>query len=432
MSDMKLIFWILIFILAHSTFALAQFKNSGSLGLHAQKYEYDLGNDFKSDFLNWTLSSRIDYKSFHFKLKSDLNIQDEFSQNSAESETLIQIKNLYFELPLNKIKTRWGYQTLQVDGPDFANPANMMHAENWTDPTNPLTLASLGLSASYEFEQWQVELLFVPKQTLARLPHEKSAWWPRQKRLMVETEDTELRIPDDIKYNIQEMELIDDADLNNVALLIKQKGESLETQIAVYDGLSMNPFILTELTAQVISLNPTQILLLESPIILKPIGYRHSVTAATFLIPFETWSIKGGTQFSKPKKSDDRIPDSSQSSTLGFEKNWETSLGMTTHILQLTHEPTAEKNQLSFLRSIFAKAVCYGVRVPLSDESDVLAAHIYDTIGQSTVTRTQFNYRLNDATSFLLSAQWLSGPKDTLLNLYEEYDSYAAQINYHW
>ena len=417
---------VFLFITVFFANALAQFKQSGSIGIQVQSYQYDLGNQFENEFYQFQISSRADYKSRAFKLKSDFTFQNQ------TPDTILQIKNLYFEVPQGGFKTRWGYQTLQIDGPDFANPAKVMNAENWTDPTNPLTLASLGVSVSLEYVQWQFDFLYIPQQTSTVLPHQKSPWWPRQKRLLIESEDTELKIPDDIQYEIRKNEMIDDADLNNFVFVMKQKSESIETQLVLYDGLSTNPFILTELTASVISLNPTQILLLESPVILKPIGYRHFVTAGTFLIPFDTWSLKGGLQFSKPKNSDERIPDSTQSATLGIEKNWDTSLGVTTHIFQLTHEPTAEKSQLSFLRSIFAKAVCYGVRIPLNDESDVLAAIIYDTIGKSSVHRSQFNFRMSESTSFSLAGQWLSGPKETLLNIYEDYDSYSAQITYHW
>ena len=172
-----------------------------------------------------------------------------------------------------------------------------MHAQNWSQPTDPLTQGSLGVSFSLEQDIWQVEFLYVPLQTHPQLPSKKSPWWPRQKRFMIESEDTELLLGEDIEYQIADIEIIEDADRNNSTLLLKQKSESFESQFVFYNGLAMNPFLLTELNAQVISIDPKQILLLESPILLKPLGYRHTVLAATFLIPFETWSIKGGAQW---------------------------------------------------------------------------------------------------------------------------------------
>ncbi len=374
---------------------------------------------------------RLENKWEETKFKANLALRtDAFAHDAVETFQFIP-KNFYLQQKAKSVIFKLGVQTLINDGPDVINPADVVHSKNWVDPTTPITMGSAGLSISQEIEKWSWEVFYIPYQTKPVLPGAHSPWLPRSKRLPVESENIEFRIPDKTEYQYIASEELDRALKNNFSAKLQRKSERFEIQAVYYQGLSQTPFLLTKLKADLIQSEPIQIYQIKDTVKLVPLYYRQQVYASTFVIPFTTWSIKGGWSVQKPY-ADYRVPSQTTTTVIGVEKNYETSRGMITGIFQYIEQQRLQAVQISFLRSLFQKAWSAGLRIPWNEELNFLVGGLYDQQGKSSLYRASAQYRLSNSWSLEAGAQYLEGPKNTLIGLYSRYDSYQGKLLYSW
>jgi hypothetical protein len=406
--------------------ALAEWMSSGSAQLFYQKYGVTEAKNFSNQTGGLDLNLKNDWKSKKlWRFRSDLElVTDQFSKDSEEGARF-NPKNFLLENRSTPVTVKLGFQTLIPEGPDILNPADVIQSKDWKDPTSPRPLGSAGLSLSQEWNEWQWEALYIPRQTEPRLPGEQSLWWPREKRLPIESEFiNEARIPADLDYKITDPVEINQALQNNIALRLQRKSEAFEAQLVYYQGLSQDPHLFFNAS----STN----FVLESPVTLIPFYYRHQVVAGTFVLPINTWSLKGGANWIKPIGSDERLPGEESTSVLGVEKNIETRKGIVTILLQHEEQKRQAQDQISFLRSLFENAWSLGLRIPWGEDTQFLGGVIYDTVGKSSVCKLSITRRFTDAFSVNLDGQWLEGPDETLVGLYTKYDRYGLGFTYYW
>lgn len=426
---MKYSFFVFFFISLHAS---ADWKFSGSSGPYATALNAPDSEVAATTRSGIEADFRLDNKfSSIWSFKSDLYLRTDFVSKDSQEFFQFIPKSFYFQRKSSSWNMKFGFQTVAVDGPDIVNPADILQAKNWVDPTAPLTMSSAGVSLEKEWDEWNFHFFYVPRQTTHILPGERSAWLPREHRLPIESENTELRIPDDASYQYVGAKELNDALSNNFSMKIQNKIDWLETQILYYNGLSHSPYVTTQITGTLISLNP-QVIQVNSAVKLRPIYYRHEALVGTFLLPFETWAMRGGINWLKPLGSDERIPGETKLMTLGIEKSFESSLGTITTLFDYVRQERQDENQISFLRSIMEKAITFGARVPLSEETTFYAGGLYDLVGSSTLLKASASHRLSNSWSMEGQVQFLEGPKDTLLGLYERHDSVQLRFQYSW
>ncbi len=422
--------FILAFLLTAAVFqptAFADWKAGGSIGAYYQQYSFQSTSQYANQAAGADLELMTDWKSRKgtWKWKSQLELKSDQLSKDSEEMTWFNPKQFYIENKSSPVVIRGGYQTIIPDGPDILNPADVIHSKNWKDPSNPAHMSSAGLSLSQEIEEWQWEIFYIPRQTTPKLPGEQSAWWPREKRLPLESEFiTEARIPADIEYKVDDAVEINKALNNNVAARVQRKSEAFEGQLVFYDGLSQDPHLFFNAS----STN----FVLDSPVILIPFYYRHQVIAATFVLPFSSFSFKGGANWIKPTGTDARLPGEESTNVIGIEKNFETRKGIVTVLVQHEGQKRQAKDQISFLRSIYENAWSLGLRIPWGENFDLLAGGVYDTVGKSSVAKLAMTRRLSESLSVTVDAQWLQGPEETLLGLYDKYDRWGLSLVYHF
>lgn len=404
----------------------ADWSSSGSAQPYYQKYGISASHLFSNQAGGLDLNLKTDWKSKKdWRFRSDLQLITDQASLDAEEGARFNPKSFLIENKSTPVIAKLGFQTLVPDGPDILNPADVIHSKDWKDPTNAQNLGSAGLSLSQEWDEWQWEAFYIPKQTEPRLPGENSPWWPREKRLPIESEFiSEARIPADIEYKIADPIEVDQALKNNFAFRLQRKSEAFEAQILYFQGLSQDPHLFFNAS----STN----FVLESPVTLIPFYYRHQVVAGTFVLPVGTWSFKGGANWRKPMGADLRLPGEESTQVLGVEKNIETRKGMLTILIQHEEQKRQAQDQISFLRSLFENAWSLGLRLPWGENTQLLGGLIYDTVGKSSVSKLTLTRRLTDSLSIDLNGQWLEGPEETLVGLYTKYDRYGAGLTYYW
>lgn len=417
---------VMLLIAGLTSFARAEIKHSGSAQIYYQKYAFAPSTKFSNQAAGLELNLKTDWKANRqWRLRSDLELQTDQLSKDPEEMTQFNPKSFFIENKSTPVVMKLGYQTLIPDGPDILNPADVIHSKNMKDPTSPQALASAGLSLSQEWDLWQWEIFYIPQQTKPRLPGEQSAWWPREKRLPLESEFvTEAQIPSDIDYKITDEIEINQALKNNYAFRLQRKSESFEALLLYYEGLSQDPHLF-------FSASSTNFVL-DSPVLLIPFYYRHQVVAGTFVLPIGSFSLKGGANWIKPVGDDTRLPGEESTNVIGIEKNIETRKGIVTVLVQHEGQKRQAKDQISFLRSVFENAWSLGLRIPWGEDTQLIGGYIYDTVGKSSVSKASLTRRLTDSLSVNLDGQWLDGPENTLVGLYTKYDRYSVGLSYFW
>lgn len=427
---MKKIFTCLLLFGAGS--ASAQWKFSGQAGSYVNQLGIPSSTVTQSQKAGLTADFKLDYKfESPWKFKFDTGMRTDFVARDAVEFFQLIPRNIYFQRKYGSLQFKFGMQTLAVDGPDIINPADLVNPKNWIDPTSPVTMGSPGISMSQEIDEWNWELFYIPRQTTAVLPGEHSPWLPRENRLPIESENVTVQIPDNVRYQYLSPDEINNARDNNVSFKVQRKSENLEAQLLYYNGLSQTPFVTTQIQGTLLSVNP-DVILVDSPVKLKPLYYRQQALAGTFMIPFDSWAIRGGFNWLKPQGKDTRLPKETNMMVLGFEKSFETSMGLVTGIFDYIKQERLDANQISFLRSIFEEAVAGGVRIPFGEETTLFAGGIYDLIGHSSLLKFSVNHRLSNSWSMEGGGQFLQGPDDTLIGIYQQHDSFQFKLMYSW
>lgn len=427
---MKKTVWVFAALLSVS--ARGEWKYSGNVAPYFQKIMVDTTTVSPSEKGGVSGSINLENKlNSQWKFRSDIWMRSDFFARDAVETFQYVPKSFYLQHKSKVVTMRFGYQTMELLGPDLVNPADVVHSKNWVDPTNPVSQSSAGISLSKESGDWNWEVMYVPRQTAPTLPGAHSIWLPRKNRLPIESQDTEIRIPDNVEYQYLGAKTVNNALNNNVAVKLQRKTDALETQLVYFNGLAHSPYVNTRVTGTLVSVSP-DIIAVTSPVKLIPLYYRHQVAAGTFNMPFGSWAIHGGINWMKPQGSDDRIPKETTLMVAGFEKSFETSLGMVTGILDYVKQKRLDKDQISFLRSIMEEAVTGGVRIPLGEETQIFAGGLYDLAGSSSVYKASVAHRLSSSLSVEGQGQMIQGPPKTLLGLYERYDSYQVKLIWSW
>ncbi len=212
-----------------TTPALAEWKFSGNVALYFQKIGIETTTVSPSERgglnTNLNLENKINSR---LRFRSDTWMRADFFARDAGENIQFIPKSLYLQYKTKSLTIKVGYQTLQIDGPDLLNPADVIHAKNGIDPIAPETMSSAGLSFSHEKSDVSWEVLYVPRQTPAALPGAHSPWLPRKNRLPIESEDTEITIPDNVEYQYLGAQTVNNALNHNVTMKL-QIGE--ETQL---------------------------------------------------------------------------------------------------------------------------------------------------------------------------------------------------------
>ncbi|MBY0517328.1 MAG: hypothetical protein K2P81_10490 [Bacteriovoracaceae bacterium] len=416
-----------------TTDAVADWKYSGNVAPYFNGLNFGTSHNVPTQKAGLQTEHRLEKKiNSQLKFKSDIWIRTDYNARDEVERFQWNIKNLYLQSKYKTMALKLGYQTMQTDGPDIINPADIVHSKNWVDPTNPVSLGSAGLSLAQEKNAWSWEILYIPSQTKPVLPGAHSPWLPRENRLPIESQNLELRIPNDVTYRYLSAEEINHATRNNVAAKIARKTENLEMQLVYYNGLAQSPFLLTEVNASLISLSPKQVLMVDGPVKLKPLYYRQQAMAATFLIPFESWAIKGGANIQKPETNDSRVPKETYTGVIGLEKSVETPIGLITGVIEHVRQKKLNENQISFLRSLFEEAWTAGVRIPWGEETTFMLGGVYDQVGGSSIYKFNVNRRLSTSLTMDFGTQHIQGPQKTLLGIYQKYDSAQFKLVYSW
>lgn len=365
-----------------------------------------------------------DGSSSQWSLRTNLFFQASSLEEANEEQFFFDPTNIYLEYSKKNYYVQAGYFTLKWEGTDGMNPMDIASMKNWSDPLDSKTRASAGIHVGDSSKIIDWELVYIPKQTSSQLPGNTSAWWPRSSNLPLRTDNIELRLPDEVTYNVTPADELNKARAHNVALRIQKHADIADVAIAHYEGAAQTPLVTPTLNVTPIQVSPKEIYLLQSPIQLVPTDYRVRSTAGFISKAWDAWIFRASSRYDQPLGKAKSLTTWSQQTVAGFERSFDTIILVVQGLW--FHSPTG--GSLVSVQDVFDQSVLLGVRWQLSDTWTLLASGIQATQDSSSFYSLDISKSFESGWGLKASYQTLYGPKNSLLGVLDKNDRASFEL----
>jgi hypothetical protein len=344
-------------------------------------------------------------------------------------ESYGELSNAFLEWRSEFFQLRVGWQTVQWEGTDILNLADVVNSKNYMRPLNPIPRSSLTVRLTHEIEEWELDFIYIPKKVNHRYPGNKSYWLPRNKRIVLENENTEVIVPQEIEYELNPSDVLNSADKNNIGTRINYRGSFADLSLFFFEGGNVSGTMMLE--GVPLEVSPATVIQLTSPVKITPVEYRQRVAGGMITKPFlESWLFRISASNTKPIGLDERIPSPQDSFVTSLELSTEILRKPAVFSVGAYEVRKGDSNQVALLRSIFAKAYSLAGRLELTEESSGLWGLVYDSIGKSSLFHLEWDQRFSGHLSFGVSLDVFSGANETLLGSYNDFDFYRTSLKY--
>ncbi len=362
------------------------------------------------------------------KLGEQWQTQIEFigEKDFADTNASIgEIRNLYGEWKNQYVTARLGWQTIDWEGTDIFNPADVINSKNYTRPMTPISRASPTLRVSAELNSFEWDMILIPRKSGNAYPNNKNYWLPRNKRILVDSGNTEIIIPDSIDYELRPPIILSEANKDNFGTRLNYRGLSLDIGLFYFEGANTSGTLILEGVPQEVF--PKSSILLTSPIAVTPIEYKQKTYGLTVTKPFlDSWILRLSGAYTQPLAVDERVPKPQDTAVVAFEKSSTIFKKSVITSLAVYRIRKSDINQVTLLRSVFANALSFSGRLEVSEESSWLWAFVFDLLGKSNLSHLEWSYRINNLISIGASTDQFEGPPETLIGSYSNFDIYRA------
>ncbi len=426
-------FFILLLALGSRSLSLASgFEAQGQVSL----FGWEMPAEDLPDVSKEAAGTELKLQSRYLFSKSlSLRFQPWFQNNNLSRDPAernqFELPDFSLEWKKSSRKIRVGLSTLNWEGTDFLNPMDVLSVKNWRDPFNAQPRGMAGLFYSDQVGSFSWDLAFIPQQTEALVPGNKSPWWPRRVQLPTESTDSEsLLLPtDQVNYDILPNQILNQADKNNAALRLQYHGDSWDFSVAGAEGVAA-PLLSPILAGTVIEVSPKFILRLTSPIAIQPLLYRQRIGATALTKTWGSWIFRLAFQHAQPLGDDFRLPGWSEYGVLGIEKNVEWGSQNLTLLFQYTASHLPHTDSVSVASSLLERAIMVGWRWPLTEKLSWTSGFFQEQKYSSFFAHSEVAWSFSDHWSSQVAAEIFSGNEDSAIGLYKHDNRYTIRVIY--
>jgi hypothetical protein len=339
-------------------------------------------------------------------------------QDRRQQSVVLDPRAFYVEFDPKFAWLRMGYMTMKWEGTDGLNPMDVASMKDWSDPLLTETRASGAVAIGRSGDKYDLELAYIPYQTLWLLPGTKSPWLPRRLLFPIRTDEFELRLPDRVEYVFENPVELNDARLNNVASRVQLRSSIADVSVGYYEGLADSPALEPVLDVTQLKAPPHAVYQLLSPVHITPVAYKVRTVSGLLSRPFGQWIFRASSRYDQPLGSDKRLPDWSQESVIGFERSFDIGTNTWTAVLQGAWTRAPESASLISVRDIFNQTVLFGLRAPIGEKWTTMLSGFKTTRDSSYYAKAEAGYRFSDHWRVDGSLELLDGPAETLLGVF--------------
>ncbi len=405
---------------------------------------YGFENSFSAEITNTYQKYLNDFKNLEneqnylqIKLKNSTEFNNHISTNlNPEFKNLtsfnIQSKNSFLEWHDTNIEFHYSKSTIKAgsfhlkkEGADIFDPLDYFEPKNYMNPLKIDKQALLGFKLEQEVNsKILLEGVYVPLQSITKLPNEKSPWFPRENSIPTANDKYLVHLPDSVEYQIQSNDAKNKNDLKNAWMLkLKLFFSSVDWVFQVAESTSSQPIITPTLNGTLISSTPVFEMNLDNPVLLD-FNWIKSHYYGTGIV--KTFSDVGAI-FKLFYNLESNIKNK-DSVAIGIEKQ------ISEHTIILEHSRQFEKKEegssLSTTSSLFANTWGLGLRYVVNDQFNFLLGGVYEIDAGSYLITLQNKFKFNDFWYSELSFINLGGTKNSLLNHFDKNDNLSFTIGY--
>lgn len=364
----------------------------------------------------WTFNSQLDFRS------------DQLAKDSQERFWL-EPEEFYFQFRLGSWRTRLGFHREVWEGTDLLNPMDIVMTRNFSDPLDPRARAALGVYVTYD-RVGNLDLVYIPYQTLPVLPAAQSYWWPRQYSLPLNTDQTTLLLPNQFSYDLKPMRVHNQALNNNFAVHYSITAGPVDLGFAFFEGANSSPALSPTLNATLISIDP-QILQLRSPVEIQPEIYRVRRLATTISWSNSWFITKLASQWNQPQGELTQQVGSSRLSVLEIEKALSFYGQELNLFIEGVESQEGDDTDLALLSTLLKRGYSVGWRWGFNEHLTWLAAWYQELTQNSYISSNRLEWKLNDQWTTSSSLTLLGGKTSSPLGVYRDNSQASLVLKYY-
>lgn len=401
--------------------------------LEATYFPEVYGEETNQEFYKLELNPNYLWKykdSFRFYIRPTF-VADP-GNKSDEEKYFFDLSEAYIRYQTETASIKAGNNIFSWGVTDGYNPLDIINSKQYFDPLHSRKLGALSLVYSQTLDNWDLELIYIPKNRGATMPGPHSRWLPREV-YVPETPDNDivLLLPQTLRYSYSSREDLDSALDNNAAFRIQRRGTTLDLGLSYYEGVSSFPLVQPVVTGTIVQVSPKTVVQVDPDVLLNTKNYR--IRQGGFTLVSNQWNFlfKYATGYTQSLGDDKNLPGWTHENVAGLEKTFNIGQdAILIAILQHSFIFSERENDSNLsVTEIFRRAWMLGGRMTWKEVWTFSLLGLYDQTHGSNFEEVSLGRRFSDAWQVSLSASLIQGPNDTPLGVYEKNDSYTLSIS---
>lgn len=354
------------------------------------------------------------------------------NNNSDEEKYFFDLSEAYLRYKGETFSLQAGNNIFSWGVTDGYNPLDVINSKQYFDPLHSKKLGALSVAFTQTLDNWDYELIYIPKNREATLPGTESRWLPREV-FVPQTPDNDivLLLPQTLRYKYSSRESLNSALDNNAAFRIQRRGSFIDIGLSYYDGVASFPLVQPMVTGTIVQVSPKTVVQVDPDVLLNTKNYRIRQGGFTFVSNQWDFLFKYATGYTQSIGDDKNLPGWTHENVLGLEKTFNLGdSGILIAILQHSFISSERANDSNFsYTEIFRRAWMLGGKLTWKEVWNFSLLGLYDQTHGSNFEEITLGRRFFDAWVVSVTASFIQGPNDTPLGVYDKNDSYSLAVS---
>lgn len=412
----------------------AEFDWSGEFRSEGHFYGEELPSPTRT--MEAILQSHLDL-DLKFNSKSRMHLKPLLRSNLSSKEKpenlFLNLQEAFWEIKAEPLKMKLGSNTYHWGILDGYSPMDITNGRVLFNPLSSEKRGAPSLQLSSEFDFFQIQALYIPKQARTLFPSTDSRWLPREVLINTTNADQTVLLPSSFRYYYPGYQDLENALENNFGFKLDSRLGDFDLSFIYFEGTSITPQTRVLATFDVVSISP-DILQARTDIGLIPVYFKQRMSGLSSTWTHDDFLLKIESIYSESMSDDPIIPPWSWQNGLAIEIPANFGETSATFLLQTYYgeNKDAIDNMISSSSRLFDRSLLFGVRIAFSTETSLTSSILYDYRGQSVYGRIQGDHKWSQNWKSSLTVDILEGDRDTLLGTYDRNDRAVLVLSYLW
>lgn len=417
----------------------AQARRSSEWELHLEhslsaiSYLEEYGEHTNKDLYKINLNPHFRWKyldTWRVIIKPSLVLNP--NNNSNEEQTFFDINEAFLRFQKETWSLQLGNTIYSWGVTDGYNPLDVVNQKQYFDPLHSTKLGSPSVLFTQGFDDWDYELIYIPRNREAQLPGAQSRWLPRKVLIPQSPEnDLILKLPEELNYSYSTRKNIDSPLDNNLAMRFQYRGSFFDAALSAYEGVSPFPIVQPEVTGVIEQVSPKTVIRVDPNVALHTKNFRLRQSGLSLVSNQQHYLIKYATSYTQTLGEDPLLLGWTHENIIALEKTFNVgSEGLLIAVLQHSFLNSEKSNDSNLsMQEVFRRAWMIGGKLSWKEVWNFSFLGLYDSIRGGHFEELSISRRLYDSWTLQLSSSFIDGPSDTPLGVYGNNDSIGVTVS---